>query len=140
MFFRQKPILQPTECTALLHPPLNPPLALFTTLRHCPPPGALSALFKRYERTTCLANTLLAAVQGTYYRIVPYPFYVLLLARIEEFRPQLLMATERFKEIEWIFRSGVYVDMGGEVGRKVEWEIGELEGLLVRAQEDFNGS
>jgi hypothetical protein len=136
MFFRKKPILQPTERTALLHPPL----ALSTPLCHTSPPSALSILFKRYERTTCLANTLLAAMQETYYRTVPYPFDVQLLARIEDFRPQLLMATERFKEIEWIFSSGVDAGIEGEVGRKVEREIGELEGLLGRAQEAFTRS
>jgi hypothetical protein len=132
----------PTERSALL-PPLNTPLALNlrTPPRHPSPVSPLTVLFKRYEQTLGLANTLLAAMQETYYRIVPHPFDEQLLGRIEVLRPQLLSAMGRFVKVK---RRHKHSCSGGlteneEFERVLEGETAELEGLLGKAKEIFSG-
>jgi hypothetical protein len=76
-------------------------------------------------------------MQETYYRVVPESFNMQMLAKIEEYRPQLLMATERFKQFARVYRSGVRLE--GEYGRQMEWEVDALEGLVREAQEALVG-
>jgi hypothetical protein len=139
-FPRQNP--NPTERSALL-PPLNRPLALNlrTPPRHPSPASPLRTLFKRYEQTVCLANTLLAATQETYYRIVPHPFDEQLLGRIEELRPKLLRAMERFGEVERRYKLSCSerTTENEEFERVLEGDTAELEGLLGKAKEIFGG-
>jgi hypothetical protein len=80
-------------------------------------------------------------MQETYYRIVPHPFDEQLLGRIEELRPKLLSAMERFGEVERRYKHS-YRGRTTEIEefeRVLEGEIAELEGLLGKAKEIFGG-
>ena len=82
-------------------------------------------------------------MQEVFYRVVPYPFDKQLLRSIHKFKPLLLQAVKRFREIGLMYRKSV--EMGVEIGRgggfemSMERGVEELEELLGRAKGVFGG-
>ena len=82
-------------------------------------------------------------MQEVFYRVVPYPFDKKLLRSIHKFKPLLLGAVKRFREMEVLYRKAI--EMKVEIGRhggfdmSMERGVEELEELLGRAKEAFGG-
>jgi len=82
-------------------------------------------------------------MQEVFYRVVPYPFDRKLLESIHKFKPLLLEAVKRSREMEVLCRRAVEMEV--EIGRRggfemsMEREVSELEGLLGRAKGVFGG-
>jgi len=80
-------------------------------------------------------------MQEVFYRVVPCPFDKQLLRSIHKFKPLLLEAVKRFREIELMYRKAMELNV--EIGRhggfemSMERGVDELEELLGRAKGVF---
>jgi len=82
-------------------------------------------------------------MQEVFYRVVPYPFDKKLLRSIHKFKPLLLEAVKRFREMELMYRKAVEMEVeigrGGGFEMSMERGVDELEELLGRAKGVFGG-